>query len=78
MMPYEECPSFNTCSAPKCPLDPDIDSRVRRLEGEEKCKAQKPTRIKIGEKYPNLLPYGGLTKREWSGKKLSEKLKKKL
>jgi hypothetical protein len=36
---------------------------------EEKCRAHKPTREKIGEKYPNLLPYGGLFKREWSGRK---------
>jgi len=65
--PMCECPSFNVCSAPKCPLDPNIDLRSRRLPDEDKCKAQKPTRLKIGKKYLQLLPYKGLTKKEWAG-----------
>jgi len=68
VLPFKECPSFDTCSAPKCPLDPDIELRSDRLSGEEKCKAHKPTRMKIGAKYPDLLPYGGLTGREFKGK----------
>jgi hypothetical protein len=68
VLPFKECPSFDTCSAPKCPLDPDIELRTDRLSGEEKCKAHKPTRMKIGAKYPDLLPYGGLTGREFKGK----------
>lgn len=68
LMPYQECPSFIRCSAPLCPLDPDIKSRVK-LPNEEKCRANKPTRMKIGSKYPELLPYGGLTKRQFLGRK---------
>ncbi len=65
--PYCECPSFLKCSAPRCPLDPEIADRIRYPE-EEKCKANKPTRTKIGSKYPELLKYQGLTSREWLGK----------
>ena len=68
IMPYEECPSFNECSCNKCPLDPDLSERVV-LKGEDKCKAQKPTRERIGKKHPNSLPYKGLTKREYDGRK---------
>ena len=68
MFPYHECPSFVRCSCNKCPLDPDIDIRVK-LPDEEKCRASKPTKIKIGSKYPELLPFGGLTKRQFLGKK---------
>jgi hypothetical protein len=31
VLPFKECPSFDTCSAPKCPLDPDIELRSDRL-----------------------------------------------
>jgi hypothetical protein len=71
-MPMRECPSFDYCSAPRCPLDPDIDDRIS-LKGEDKCKAQKPTRMKIAEKYPNLLPYKGLFKKQYVGKMLWER-----
>ena len=73
MIPYSECPSFLKCSCNKCPLDPDMSDKIRYPD-EEKCKANKPTRVKIGEKYPNLLPYKGLTSREWHGKKRWEAL----
>ena len=66
-MPYEDCPSFEKCSCQKCPLDPDIDKRAV-LEGEDKCRAHKPTRLRIGAKYPGLLPMGGLNSREFRNK----------
>jgi len=69
--PYHECPSLLKCNAPKCLLDPDINLR-NRYPNEEKCRAEKPTRFKIGSKYPELLPYQGLTKKEWLGKNMSE------
>lgn len=61
------CPSFDGCNAPKCPLDIDLDGRSQRLKDEAKCKAYKRTRYCIGREYPNLLPYRGLTKREYQG-----------
>ncbi len=70
--PYHECPSFENCSAPKCPLDPNINERTIRYPEEAKCKAHKPTRYEIGKKYPNMLPFQGLTKREWDGIHMSE------
>lgn len=71
MKPYHECPRFDNCGAPKCPLDPEMMSR-NRYPGEEKCKAQKPTRYKIGKKYPELLKYQGLTTKEWLGMNMSQ------
>jgi len=68
MKPYYECPSFNVCSANVCPLDPDIKLR-KKITGEEKCRAYKTTRVKIGGKYPELLKFKGLTHKEWNGMK---------
>jgi len=71
-MPYRECPSFEACSCNNCPLDPEastIGGKERfGLKNEEKCKAHKPTRKRIGEKYSQLLKYQGLTSRENAGK----------
>ena len=72
-IPYHECPSFINCSCNICPLDPLVGQRTS-LPGEEKCKAYKPTRFKIGSKYPELLPFQGLTSREFNGKKRWEAL----
>jgi hypothetical protein len=36
--PARECPSFNVCSAPLCPLDPGIKMRIK-LPTEDRCKA---------------------------------------
>jgi hypothetical protein len=67
MFPYRECPSFEVCSCNVCPLDPNYELRAR-LPGEETCRAQKRTRVRIGSKYASLLKYGGLNKREWIGR----------
>jgi len=64
--PIFECPNFNKCSANLCPLDPEIEARPYVL-GDDRCVATKPTRISIGTKYPELLPFKGFTRREWSG-----------
>lgn len=66
--PFRECPRYDSCSCNKCPLDPLIDQR-RVLPDDEKCKAWKSTRMKIAAKYPKLLPYGGLYKKQWEAKK---------
>ena len=71
--PYEDCPNFNTCNAPKCPLDPDINTRIKYAD-EDKCKAQKKTRIAVAKKHPNVLPYNGLTGQEYNGYKMANKL----
>ena len=72
--PYEDCPKFDDCSAPKCPLDPYQSVRSHRLEGEEKCTAQKRTRLRIAKNYDmDLLSYGGLTGQEHSGTLLNQR-----
>ena len=67
MKPYRECPSFGKYSANICPLDPEQHLRTY-IKGEDKCRTEKPTRMKIGSKYPDVLPYQGLTKREFKGR----------
>lgn len=74
--PFKECPHFDTCSRNLCPLDPNITKRFKPIE-DERCRAWKSTRRKIGEQYPDLLPHKGLTAREAAGHKLSPKLSTK-
>lgn len=71
--PYEECPSFDRCSCNVCPLDPDVRDK-EALAGESKCIAHKPTRIKVAERYLDVLSMGGLTSREFQGKRTWEAL----
>ena len=66
--PYENCPSYDSCSCNRCPLDPDIDEKAV-LPKEDKCTATKRTRLNISRKYPKLLKYKGLTGREYNGYK---------
>lgn len=71
--PHHECIGFLNCSCNACPLDPLTESMGRkRLIGEKKCVAHKPTRFKIGNKYHNLLPHRGLTKQEWLGENMGQ------
>jgi hypothetical protein len=63
-----DCQKFESCSAPFCPLD--TEERVAYSD-EPKCKLDKTSRFLIGEGHPRH----GLTKREWAGKQLSDKIK---
>ena len=65
----QKCPRYKFCNAPKCPLDYFIDKRTK-LEGEEKCELAKSIRKRIGK--GTALKYQGMTKREWTGKKIWE------
>ena len=73
-MPYEECPSFEACSCNNCPLDPEASTvggkEHLRFKNEAKCKAYKPTRKRIGQKYSHLLKYQGLTSKEHTGRQV--------
>ena len=64
--PMELCPNFLKCSANLCPLDPEIEERPY-VRGDDKCRANKPTRAKIAANFPELLPLKGFTRREASG-----------
>jgi len=62
--PYTECPRFAECSAPKCPLDPDVERRDVQ-PGEPKCTARRATREAIAAAHPDVvLPWRGLLPRE--------------
>ncbi len=68
--PFEECPSFNSCGCNRCPLDLNM-LEMPALEGEEKCKASRATRLAIVERYPVKFPTGGLKESEISRDKRS-------
>ena len=60
-----QCPRFDRCSVPICPLDQQQDHRTR-LPGESKCTLGKSARFRIGQNTD--LPLQGLTKREWAAR----------
>lgn len=79
----KRCPQFQKCAAPLCPLDPLYEERGKRQPGEEKCRAQKPTRLRIvaealaeGVETAEYLPHGGLTPKEFSDRERGKKLKR--
>jgi hypothetical protein len=57
--PARECPSYQRCGAPLCPLDPDMHKRVA-LPGEDECRARRSIREAIAARYPGVLRNGGL------------------
>jgi hypothetical protein len=61
--PARECPQFQKCNAPLCPLDPDVSHR-HALPGEPRCRATRRTREAIAARYPGELPTGGLKPKE--------------
>ena len=60
--PMSYCSRFDSCSAPKCPLDIFIESRIE-VEGDPKCGVAKATRHKYCKTMPDRLkkhlPYEG-------------------
>jgi len=65
----ENCPIWDWCNAPKCPLDPLIDKRYEE-PGDPKCALSKNKRHKIwqglSEDLKQCLPYQGYTKKEYA------------
>jgi hypothetical protein len=51
---FELCPRFDTCSAPKCPLDSLYKVRTQRFSDEPKCTMRKSVRLKIVRENPEL------------------------
>jgi len=75
--PFENCPQFDTCSVNKCPLHPNF-FELQNADGDEsKCRATKPTRVKIfslcRKTYPLLNQ--GLTIKEMSRLRQSTRMK---
>ena len=63
-----QCPRFAGCSVNHCPLDPEQDRH--RPHPRDRCKVcpmEKQVRQRIGAKYPDALPRGGLTRQEHAG-----------
>jgi hypothetical protein len=63
--PMRNCPRFEKCSVPICPLDPFAEQRDR-LSGEPSCTLAKTIRIRIAA--DSDLPRKGLTKLEWAAR----------
>jgi len=65
--PFFECTSYIRCSVNNCPLCFGYANLYIDPEDKEKiCCATRETRVKIAEKYQNILKFGGLTKTEKS------------
>lgn len=68
----EQCPRWETCSVPICPLDLSMEHR-HKAPGDPSCPMRKSIRLRIGaqpvvyqgEEY--YLPHRGMTGREWEG-----------
>lgn len=68
--PQRECPRWDKCSVNHCPLDPFQDDRLSDpADKEQKCTIAKTIRVRIGSKYPDLLPMGGLKPSEHAAAK---------
>jgi len=81
----KKCPRRPKCSAPDCPLDPFYGDRGPSFPGEEECRAQRPTRLRIvaqaaadGIPTVNALKYGGLTHKEWQSEQRSRRAKERI
>lgn len=63
------CSRFDSCSAPKCPLDIFINT-IPEIEGDPKCEMAKATRHKYWESMPDdlrsRLPYEGYLQSEYT------------
>jgi hypothetical protein len=65
--PFFECTSYIRCSVNNCPLCSGYANLYIDPEDKEKiCCATREIRVKIAEKYRNILKFGGLTKTEKS------------
>ncbi len=75
MIPLYECPKFDLCSVNKCVLDLNYPNLyIDKTDTERICKLNKNKRIIIASRYPGLLKYQGLTKKEFAGKMRWEKM----
>jgi len=63
-----QCPRFARCSTNCCPLDPEQNRhRPHPKDRERVCPMEQGVRKRIGSKYPDALPLGGLTRQEHAG-----------
>lgn len=68
--PMTDCPRFNWCSAPICPLDRDMAKRSGPFGKEPSCRLPKATRIELGKDVPwrGLWPPELATTKRWEDK----------
>jgi len=69
LRPMIDCPRWDGCGVPICPLDPGQEQRDR-LAGEPKCRLSKAKRAELGAD----LPWRGLTPRELSAQERWEQM----
>lgn len=70
LLPMLDCPKWQRCSAPLCPLDREMASRGKTIDArkdggvkEPRCSLSKAKRMKLGAELPGL----GLFPRELAG-----------
>ena len=73
--PYRKCSRFQRCSVNNCPLSPGYpDHYTDSNDYEQKCTIAKSIRVRIGSQHLDVLKFGGLTRREFAGRKAWENL----
>src|SRR3990167_10858769 len=72
----KQCPRFNSCSCPICPLDEDKSERIY-VSDEPKCNLSKSLRMKFGRDLPwkGLFPKELAGYKSWHSKSENNKLK---
>ena len=70
---FKNCYRFSSCSVNNCPLNHDYPHGfVHEDDPEQECTCPKKDRMKIAEKFPSMLKYGGMTVREYNTKEILE------
>ena len=68
MEPSRDCPKFNRCGVNKCPLHPHYQTLdAAPGDAETKCGLSKRKRQAISSGHPGVLPFDGLTGKEYRG-----------
>ena len=65
VQPYQECPQYDTCSVNNCPLHPDYPNLPTCPQDPEKvCKTRRSSREAIAARYPGVLRFNGLLRKD--------------
>lgn len=66
-LPAERCKYFTKCAVNRCPLTPRYE-RLETLPSDpgRTCRATKAHRIAVAAQYPDITPYHGMTRMEYS------------
>jgi len=66
-LPAESCRHYARCAVNKCPLSPCYQNlQTLPTDSQTKCRATKAHRVAVAAQYPDVTPYHGMTRMEYS------------